>query len=303
MSSEQQLPVFQVQRVYLRCMSLEQPNSPVILASDQQPKIEIQITMKMEQIAESIFEVMVTANVKAQVEDKIGFLLEVKQAGIFEIRNLPDDQMGPVVGISCPQIIYPYLRSNVAEVIQRAGFPPVHLSEFNFQDLYEQQQVDSRHKDHKDAVELQDSKRSGFGTHVYADGSKYEGEFKDGMYHGVGVFTSDGSRYEGEFKDNHFNGRGTLTHPNGNKYIGEFKDGMRNGQGTFTNAKGEKYIGEFKDGYRDGKGTLIFANGDKYIGDFKDGMRNGLGALTAGDGSRMFAEWKDDEILRLIHDR
>lgn len=303
MSNEQQLPVFQIQRVYLRCMSLEQPNSPFILASDQQPKVEIQITIKTEQIAESIFEVTVAADVKAQIEDKSGFLLEVKQAGIFEIRNLPDDQMGPLVGISCPQIIYPYLRSNVAEVIQRAGFPPVHLSEFNFQDLYEQQQADSQHKDRNDAGELQDSKRSGFGTHVYADGSKYEGEFKDGMHNGVGIFTSDGSTYEGEFKDDQFNGRGTMTHPNGNKYIGEFKDGARNGQGTFTKANGEKYIGEFKDGFRDGKGTLNFANGDKYIGEFKDGMRNGLGTLIVGDGSRVFAEWKDDEVLRLINDR
>jgi len=95
----------------------------------------------MEQVAEGIFEVTVTANVKTQIEDKTVFLVEVKQAGIFEIRHLPEDQMGPVVGIACPQIIYPYLRSNVADVIQRAGFPPVHLSEINFQAMYEQQQA------------------------------------------------------------------------------------------------------------------------------------------------------------------
>jgi preprotein translocase subunit SecB len=97
--------------------------------------------MGMEQVAEGIVEVTVTATVKTQIEDKTVFLVEVKQAGIFEIRNLPDDQMGPVVGIACPQIIYPYLRSNVADVIQRAGFPPVHLSEINFQAMYEQQQA------------------------------------------------------------------------------------------------------------------------------------------------------------------
>jgi preprotein translocase subunit SecB len=85
--------------------------------------------------------VTVTATVKTQIENKTVFLVEVKQAGIFEIRNLPEDQMGPVVGIACPQIIYPYLRSNVADVIQRAGFPPVHLSEINFQSMYEQQQA------------------------------------------------------------------------------------------------------------------------------------------------------------------
>jgi preprotein translocase subunit SecB len=97
--------------------------------------------MGMEQVAEGIVEVTVTATVKTQIEDKTVFLVEVKQAGIFEIRHLPEDQMGPVVGIACPQIIYPYLRSNVADVIQRAGFPPVHLSEINFQAMYEQQQA------------------------------------------------------------------------------------------------------------------------------------------------------------------
>jgi len=141
MSDEQQAPVFQIQRVYLKDMSLEQPNSPAILASEQQPEVDIQLTMGMEQVAEGIVEVTVTATVKTQIEDKTVFLVEVKQAGIFEIRHLPEDQMGPVVGIACPQIIYPYLRSNVADVIQRAGFPPVHLSEINFQAMYEQQQA------------------------------------------------------------------------------------------------------------------------------------------------------------------
>jgi len=141
MSDEQQAPVFQIQRVYLKDMSLEQPNSPAILASEQQPEVDIKLAMGMEQVAEGIVEVTVTATVKTQIEDKTVFLVEVKQAGIFEIRNLPEDQMGPVVGIACPQIIYPYLRSNVADVIQRAGFPPVHLSEINFQSMYEQQQA------------------------------------------------------------------------------------------------------------------------------------------------------------------
>ena len=141
MSEEQQAPVFQIQRVYLKDMSLEQPNSPAILASEHQPEVDIQLAMGMERVAEGIVEVTVTATVKTQIEDKTVFLVEVKQAGIFEIRNLPEDQMGPVVGIACPQIIYPYLRSNVADVIQRAGFPPVHLSEINFQSMYEQQQA------------------------------------------------------------------------------------------------------------------------------------------------------------------
>ena len=141
MSDEQQAPVFQIQRVYLKDMSLEQPNSPAILASEQQPEVDIQLAMGMEQVTDGIVEVTVTATVKTEIDNKTMFLVEVKQAGIFEIRHLPEDQMGPVVSIACPQIIYPYLRSNVADVIQRAGFPPVHLSEINFQAMYEQQQA------------------------------------------------------------------------------------------------------------------------------------------------------------------
>ena len=140
MSEEQATPVFQIQRVYLKDLSLEQPNSPAILTSTEQPNVDIQLGVGMEQVADGIVEVTVTATVTTKIEDKTVFLVEAKQAGIFEVRNLPEDQMGPIVGIACPQIIYPYLRGNVADVIQRAGFPPVHLAEINFQAMYEQQQ-------------------------------------------------------------------------------------------------------------------------------------------------------------------
>ena len=140
MSDEQQAtPVFQIQRVYLKDLSLEQPNSPAILTSTEQPNVDIQLGVGMEQVADGIVEVTVTATVTTKIEDKTVFLVEAKQAGIFEVRNLPEDQMGPVIGIACPQIVYPYLRGNVADVIQRAGFPPVHLAEINFQAMYEQQ--------------------------------------------------------------------------------------------------------------------------------------------------------------------
>ena len=141
MSEEQAKPVFQIQRVYLKDLSLEQPNSPAILTSTEQPNVDIQLGVGMEQVADGIVEVTVTATVTTKIEDKTVFLVEAKQAGIFEVRNLPEDQMGPVIGIACPQIIYPYLRGNVADVIQRAGFPPVHLAEINFQAMYEQQQL------------------------------------------------------------------------------------------------------------------------------------------------------------------
>jgi preprotein translocase subunit SecB len=139
--SEMQEPVFQIQRVYLKESSLEQPNSPAILLEQSQPTVDIQLGVGGMPVSEGMFEVTVTATVHTKIGERTVFLVEAKQAGIFEIRNLPDDQMGPIMGIACPQIVYPYLRGNVADLIQRAGFPPVHLTEINFQSMYEQQQA------------------------------------------------------------------------------------------------------------------------------------------------------------------
>ena len=136
-------PVFQIQRVYLKEASLEQPNSPGILLQQEQPSVDIQLGVEAAPVAEGVYEVCVTATVTTKIEDKTVFLVEAKQAGIFEIRNLPQEQLGQIMGIACPQIVYPYLRGNVADLIQRGGFPPVHLSEINFQAMYEQQQMDA----------------------------------------------------------------------------------------------------------------------------------------------------------------
>ncbi|MDP2000352.1 MAG: protein-export chaperone SecB [Rhodoferax sp.] len=138
--ADQQDPVFQIQRVYLKEASLEQPNSPAILLEQEQPTVDIQLGVNASPVAEGIYEVSVTATVQTKIKDKTVFLVEATQAGIFEVRNLPPEQMNQIMGIACPQIVYPYLRGNVADLIQRGGFPPVHLSEINFQAMYEQQQ-------------------------------------------------------------------------------------------------------------------------------------------------------------------
>ena len=134
-------PVFQIQRVYMKEASLEQPNSPAILLEQEQPAVDIQLGVEAQNVTEGMFEVAVTATVTTKIKERTVFLAEVKQAGIFEIRNVPQDQMQAIMGIACPQIVYPYLRGNVADVITRAGFPPVHLAEINFQAMYEQQQA------------------------------------------------------------------------------------------------------------------------------------------------------------------
>lgn len=146
MAEQQQDPVFQIQRVYLKEASLEQPNSPAILLEQEQPTVDIQLGIEAGQVADGMYEVAVTATVTTKIKDKTMFLVEAKQAGIFEVRNVPQEQMGPIMGIACPQIVYPYLRANVADLITRAGFPTVHLAELNFQAMYEQQQAELQQK-------------------------------------------------------------------------------------------------------------------------------------------------------------
>lgn len=141
MAEQDSTPVFQIQRVYLKDLSLEQPNSPQILLEQTAPQVDINLGVGAEQVADGIFEVSVTATVTTKIGDRTLFLVEAKQAGIFEIRNIPNDQLQPIIGIACPGIVYPYLRGNVADVVTRAGFPPVHLAEVNFQAMYEAQQA------------------------------------------------------------------------------------------------------------------------------------------------------------------
>jgi preprotein translocase subunit SecB len=138
MSDENLQPVFQIQRVYLKDLSLEQPNSPGIFLEQDAPTIEVAVDVGAETLAEGIFESTVTVTVTAKIKDKVAFLVEGKQAGIFEARNIPEEQLDPLLGIGCPNIIYPYLRSNIADAITRAGFPPVHLAEINFEVFYQQ---------------------------------------------------------------------------------------------------------------------------------------------------------------------
>jgi preprotein translocase subunit SecB len=141
MADEAPTPVFQIQRMYLKDLSLEQPNSPKILLEQQQPQVDINLAMGAEGVADGIYEVTVTATVTTKIKDKVLFLVEAKQAGIFEIRNLPQEQMQGIVSIVCPQMIYPYLRAIVSDVCTRAGFPPILLTEVNFQAMFEAQQA------------------------------------------------------------------------------------------------------------------------------------------------------------------
>jgi len=138
-----QAPVFQLQRVYLKDASLEMPHAPQIFLEQGAPQIEVQLDVSNERVADGVTEVVVRVTVTARVGEKALFLVEAKQAGIFELRGIPEDQLPPVLGIVCPGIIYPYLRANVADLLTRTGLPPIHLAEINFEALYQQRAAQS----------------------------------------------------------------------------------------------------------------------------------------------------------------
>ena len=131
-------PLFQLQRVYLKDASLEMPNAPRIFLEAEAPSVDIQLEVSNSSVIENVHEVVVRVTATAKIKDKVLFLVEGKQGGIFEIRNLTSEQMGPVLGVVCPGIIYPYLRANIADLISRTGLPAIHLAEINFEAFYSQ---------------------------------------------------------------------------------------------------------------------------------------------------------------------
>ena len=130
-------PGFRIQRIYLKDLSLEQPNAPQILMVASEPQIQVEVDIAVAPLTGGIFEVALSSTITAKVDSKVLFLIEAKQAGIFEFSNIPAEQIDPMLGIACPTILYPYLRSNIADMISRAGFQPIHLNEINFHGMYE----------------------------------------------------------------------------------------------------------------------------------------------------------------------
>lgn len=132
-------PAFNMQRVYLKDLSLEMPNAPHIFLEQETPQVEVSVNVGGQRLAETVFESTVTATVTTRIGDKVLYLVEATQAAIFELANIPAEQMDPILGIVCPTMLYPYLRASVADAITRTSLPPLHLAEVNFQTLYEQQ--------------------------------------------------------------------------------------------------------------------------------------------------------------------
>jgi preprotein translocase subunit SecB len=136
-------PTFQIEKIYVKDLSLELPNAPQVFMQSDQPQLEVQIANEATRVADGIFEVTVGVTVTARAGERTVFLVEAVQAGLFQIAGVPDEEMGPLLGIGCPTILYPYARETVSDMVTRAGFPPVLLAPVSFEAIYAQRVQES----------------------------------------------------------------------------------------------------------------------------------------------------------------
>jgi preprotein translocase subunit SecB len=139
-NTEPQQATFQIEKIYVKDLSLELPNAPQVFMQSEQPQLEVQVHNDSSQVADGLFEVVVTVTVTARAGEKTIFLAEAAQAGIFTVRNVPAADLDPLLGIACPNILYPYVREAISDLVTRGGFPPVLLAPVSFEAVYAQRQ-------------------------------------------------------------------------------------------------------------------------------------------------------------------
>lgn len=129
---------FTIEKIYVKDLSLEIPNAPQIFLQREQPEVQVQLHTEAAAVNEGIYQCLLTVTVTAKLGEKTMFLVEAGQAGIFQIRNVPQQDLDPILSIACPNILFPYVRETISDTIGRAGFPPVLLAPVNFEVLYQQ---------------------------------------------------------------------------------------------------------------------------------------------------------------------
>jgi preprotein translocase subunit SecB len=133
------LPTFTLDKIYVKDLSLEIPHAPRIFLERDNLQIDVQLHTQASTVQEDLYEVVVMTTVTSRIGEKVMFLIEAKQAGIFHISNLPAGELEPVLAVMCPNILFPYLRALVSDVSVRGGFAPVLLNPINFEEIYQQQ--------------------------------------------------------------------------------------------------------------------------------------------------------------------
>ena len=140
--SEQQAPVFSIEKIYVKDLSLEIPHAPQAFLERETPEIEVQLHSEGSSIEQGMYQVVLTVTVTAKVGEKTLFLVEAGQAGIFQVQNVPEQDLEPILSVACPNILFPYARETISSLVNRAGFPPMLLAPVNFEAIYQQRMID-----------------------------------------------------------------------------------------------------------------------------------------------------------------
>ncbi len=137
MSEEKIQPTFSIEKLFVKDLSLEVPNAPRIYLEREAPQVDVSMNDSAQRIDDAFHEVVLTVTVTAKLKDKTVFLVELTYGGIFQIRNVPERELEAVLGVTCPNILFPYVREVVSETVSRAGFPPVILHPMNFEAIFQ----------------------------------------------------------------------------------------------------------------------------------------------------------------------
>jgi preprotein translocase subunit SecB len=155
-AQEQDQRLFQLQRIYLKDMSFESPNSPTLFAGEWQPKHELNINTKVDKINDETYEVVLSVTVTTKTGDQTAFIVEVQQAGVVAVKGFPDEELGPLLGAYCPNLLFPYAREAVSDLVTKGSFPQLVLQPVNFDALFAQ---------HRQQVAEQINKQTGATPH------------------------------------------------------------------------------------------------------------------------------------------
>lgn len=140
--SEQEAPLFAIEKLYVKDISLEVPNAPAIFLESEAPEVGIQLRSGVQRLSEDAYEVLLTVTVTAKIKEKTVFLIEVGQGGIFRVKNIPEENLNPLLSIAGPNVLFPYARETISDASVRAGFAPVVLQPVNFEALYAAHQAE-----------------------------------------------------------------------------------------------------------------------------------------------------------------
>lgn len=138
------MPVFNIEKIYVKDLSLEVPNAPAVFLEREAPQMDMQLNTQSAPVQDGIYETVLSITITAKIQDKTAFLVELKQAGIFRIQNIPQEAMEPALSVGCPNILFPYAREAVSDAVLKAGFPPLMLQPVNFELMYMQQQAQAQ---------------------------------------------------------------------------------------------------------------------------------------------------------------